>query len=226
MRTVSHAILESSALRNGPVVELGCGGCSFLQELAEKNSGNTVIGIDRNPAALATVRSFRSGKPPLAQADLHKLPFADDSLVGIIGLDSLDQRDVRLKTALIESRRVLKIGGTLLLRVSAYPWLYGEHDRAYGTGRRYSAKEIRAALRQTDFKIERLTHANFLMLIPAIIIRLAVMTNIASIETGLLPTRALRTTLTSVLRIEASVLRSVGLPAGLSLYALAKKENA
>jgi hypothetical protein len=64
------------------------------------------------------------------------------------------------------------------------------------------------------------------MLIPAIIIRLAVMTNIASIETGLLPTRALRTTLTSVLRIEASVLRSVGLPAGLSLYALAKKENA
>jgi SAM-dependent methyltransferase len=223
MRAVSHAILESGGVRDGPLLEVGCGGCTFLRELAEKNPRYTTLGIDRNPAALATVRLSRSGQPPLAQADLHNLPFADHSLAGVIGLDAFDQHGVHLKTALTESRRVLRTGGFLLLRVSAYPWLQSEHDRAFGTGRRCSAKEIRAALRQADLKIGRLTYANLLMLLPAIALRLAIMANLSSVEVQFSPARTLGAMLTAVLRAEAAVLRSVRFPAGLSIYALAQK---
>lgn len=226
MRAVSHAILESGAFRDGPLLEVGCGGCSFLRELSEKNRSRTVLGIDHNPAALSTVRAYCSGRLPLAQSHLHNLPFADDSLAAVIGLDTFDQQGVRLKTALSESRRVLKTGGILLLRVSAYPWLRGAHDRAFGTGRRYSAKEIHKALRQECFKIERITHANLLMLLPAIVLRLAFIANLVSVEAGFSPARALTAALTAVLRFEAAILRSVSFPAGLSLYALAQKDIA
>ncbi len=226
MRAVSHAILESSTLCDGPLLEVGCGGCAFLRELAKKHPRHPTLGIDSNQAALSTPRNSGSGQPPLAQADLHNLPFADNSLAGVIGLDAFDQQGVRLNTALIESRRVLTTGGVLLLRVSAYPWLRGEHDRAFGTERRYRAKEIRISLRQAGFKIGRLTHANLLMLLPAIALRLAVMANIASVEAGFSPARALRACLIIMLRAESTVLRSVGFPAGLSLYALAEKDAA
>ncbi len=223
MRSVSHAILESRALRDGAVLEVGCGGCTFLHEVAQKNPSRSIIGLDRNPAALAVGRLSSPAGLPLAQADLHKLPFADGSLAAVIGLDAFDQQGVRLQTALAESRRVLMIDGVLALRVSAYAWLRGEHDRAFGTAHRYSAKEVCTALRGADFRIERLTHANLCMLLPAIALRLAVMARLTSVEAGFSPARALSTALTAVLRAEATVLSSVGFPAGLSLYALARK---
>ena len=217
MRAVSHAILESGAFRDGPLLEVGCGGCTFLHELAENNRGHTVIGIDNNPAALSTMATSRSVRLPLAQSDLHNLPFADNSLAGVIGLDTF---------ALDESRRVLKTGGILLLRVSAYPWLRGAHDHAFGTGRRYSSKELHRTLRQEGFKIERITHANLLILLPAILLRLAFMAKLVSVEAGFSPARPLTAGLTTVLRFEAAILRSVSFPAGLSLYALAQKDIA
>jgi ubiquinone/menaquinone biosynthesis C-methylase UbiE len=223
MRAVSHAILESSVLPNGPLLEVGCGGCTFLRELAEKNPRYTTLGVDRNPAALAAGRASGSGRLSLAQADLHNLPFSDRSLAIVVGLDAFDQKGVCLQTALDESRRVLIFGGVMALRVSAYAWLRGEHDRAFGTGRRYSAKEIRAALHKADFAIERLTHANLLMLLPAIAMRVAVLVRLASVDAQLSPARALAVALTAVLRAEAAMLRSVGFPAGLSLYTLARK---
>jgi SAM-dependent methyltransferase len=223
MRAVSHAILESSVLPDGPLLEVGCGGCAFLRELADQNPRRIALGIDRNPAALSSVRASGAAQSPLAQADLHNLPFADRSLAIVIGLDAFDQQGVRLQTALVESRRVLMPGGILALRVSAYAWLRGEHDRAFGTGHRYSAKEIRTALRGAGFRIERLTHANLCMLLPAIVLRLAVMARIASVEGQFAPARPLAGSLTAVLRAEAAVLRSIGFPAGLSLYALARK---
>jgi hypothetical protein len=127
---------------------------------------------------------------------------------------------------MMESRRVLIAGGTLMIRVSAYPWLLGDHDRAFGTGRRYSAKEVCLALHDAGMKIERITHANLLMLLPAIILRLAVMAKITSVEAGFSPARAFRATLIAALQTEAKILRSLRLPAGLSLYAIAQKKAA
>ena len=226
MRAVSHAILESGAFRDGPLLEVGCGGCTFLRELAENNRGHTVLGIDNNLAALSTMAAPCSVRLPLAQSHLHNLPFADNSLAGVIGLDTFDQQGVRLKTALDESRRVLKTGGILMLRVSAYPWLRSAHDHAFGTGRRYSSKELHRTLRQEGFKIERITHANLLILLPAILLRLAFMAKLVSVEAGFSPARLLTAGLTAVLRFEAAILRSVSFPAGLSLYALAQKDIA
>ena len=226
MRAISHAILENGVLCDGPLLEVGCGGCAFLREITERHPLHLSLGIDSNPAAFSIPRNSGLRQPKLAQADLHSLPFSDNSLAGVIGLDAFDQQGVRLHTALLESRRVLTTGGILLLRVSAYPWLQGEHDRAFGTERRYKAKEISVSLRQAGFKIERITHANILMLLPAIALRLAIMANLASVEAGFSPARALRACLIGMLRAESVMLRLVKLPAGLSLYALAQKDDA
>lgn len=223
MRAISHSILANRTVCNGPRMEVGCGGGAFLREISESNHSDIAIGIDRNPAALEKARSLRTGETALAQADFHDLPFCNNSIACVIGLDAFDQQDVCLKSALIECRRVLKPTGILLLRVSAYSWLLSEHDQAFGTGRRYNVREISQSLLKAGFQIERLTHANILMLLPAIMLRIAVKANLASVESGFSSAQLLRTILIAVLRTEAAILRTVRLPAGLSIYALARK---
>ena len=91
----------------------------------------------------------------------------------VVALDVLDQARIDPTKALAEIRRVLRPGGLLLLRVSAYPWLLGPHDRAFGTARRYSRFALAATLVYAGLEPVRLTYANSLLLPVAVAARLA-----------------------------------------------------
>ncbi len=146
MRAISHALLGDELGNSGPILELGCGGGVFAQELATRRAPQRVFATDRLDAALA-VAQRTVDIVQLAQADLHDLPFATNTFSLVTALDVLDQRGVALICALKEIRRVLRPGGRLLMRVSAYRALEGPHDVAFNTGQRYSAAEITAACR-------------------------------------------------------------------------------
>ena len=156
-------------------------------------------------------------------ANIHRLPLCDDSCALVVGLDVLDQAGVDLPAALAEAWRVLKPGGWLLLRVSAYDWLASPHDQDFGTGRRYSGADFRQALKSGGWLIRRLTFANTVLLPLVAATRLAERRGWLSTGVGMEIPGILGQQLQRVLEAEARWLRRRSLPTGVSLYALAQK---
>lgn len=226
MRRISHAMLDGIGLPAGPLLEIGCGAGAFLTELIERFPERLIAGSDLHPLALERAALLAQARLSLMRADLHHLPLPPASCAAIIALDVFDQQEVDLKSALLESRRVLGSGGILMLRVSAFSWLQGPHELAYGTGQRFSAQTLRQALRETGLQILRMTYANSLLFGPGAAVRLlqrlGMMT--ASIQ-GFETAPPLNQYLTAILTAEARWLRQHDLPAGLSLYAVAGKPD-
>jgi ubiquinone/menaquinone biosynthesis C-methylase UbiE len=221
MRAITHALLSQINLSNAAILEIGCGGGAFLDGLTERYPTHTVIGADLNPVALNHAK--QDGKHIVLLSDLHQLPMPTEHFGTIIALDAFDQLGVNLSLALTEAERILQPDGLLLMRVSAYDWLRGPHDRAFGTGRRYNASELKQALMQANLNIVRFTYANSLLLLPAIIVRLAQQFGYGSVESQLEPSAPLNALFKRILLSEAKLLPYTSLPTGLSLYALAKK---
>lgn len=221
MRAITHALLAGQPLPEGAILEIGCGGGAFLRELALSHPQRPMLGVDLNPLALAHARA--GGVAQVARCDLHRLPLPAEQAALVVALDAFDQQGVDLLAALIESRRILRPGGLLLLRVSAYPWLQGPHDTAFGTGRRYSAEELCHTLAAANLSVERLTHANSLLLLPAIAVRLAQQGGHSAVDAQLAVHPLVNQLLKKILQVEAAWLNRMPLPAGLSLYALARK---
>lgn len=224
MRRISHALLDGVALPEGPLLELGCGAGVFLTELNGRFPERLVLGSDIHPLALAQAGQQAELGLPVAAADVHQLPFTDGLCAAIVALDVLDQQGVDLPSALRQCWRVLRIDGILLLRVSAYSWLQGPHDVAFGTGRRYTARQIERSLAGAGLHVERLTYANSLLFAPGAALRLlqklGLMADVAQ-ELSVAP--PLNGLLSRILAAEARWLRQRNLPAGLSVYALARK---
>jgi len=225
MRRVTHALLDGLAVAAGPVVELGCGAGVFAAELAERLPQQPVLGIDLRGEGLARTMEATQRTANLAflQADVHRLPLQAGASPLVVALDVLDQRGVDAGLALAQSWRLLRPGGWLLVRVSAYPWLWGPHDQRFGTAQRYRAPVLRQRLVRAGFQIVRLTYANTLLLPPAVLVRLAQRMGRLPVTLELDAGPRLNRSLRAMLAWEAVWLRRRNLPAGLSLYGLARK---
>ena len=221
MRAMTHAILDSVAIPDAPILEIGVGGGAFASELARRYPSHRVIGTDLNPVALqhASTTPIHS----VWQADLHQLPLPNNYCGAFVAMDVVDQKAVNLVAALREAKRVLVPEGLVILRVSAYDWLRGPHDVAFGTGRRYSAPEMRTALIEAGLQPVRLTYANSLLFLPAAAVRLSQREGHGEVEDQLETAAPLAWFFKTVLRSEAQLLRHMDAPFGLSLYAIAKK---
>lgn len=225
MRAISHGLLNGLPLPDGPILELGCGGGAFTAELAERFPQRLALGLDLHSSALATVadKAPAFGNLQVMGANIHRLPLRDDSCALVVGLDVLDQAGVDLPAALAEAGRILKPGGWLLMRVSAYHWLASPHDQNFGTGRRYSGADLRQSLEGGGWRVRRLTYANMLLLPLVAATRLAQRRGWLSTGAGLETHVVLSRQLQGVLEAEARWLHRRSLPAGVSLYALAQK---
>ncbi|MCB0228093.1 MAG: class I SAM-dependent methyltransferase [Anaerolineae bacterium] len=225
MRRVSHALLGGVVLQPGWIAEIGCGAGAFAAELAHRHPGRDVLAVDLHPAALAVASGRRAQQEHLyiAASDGQRLPLPDESCALVVTLDVLDQARIDPLLALREIRRVLKPGGWLLLRVSAYPWLLGPHDRAFGTARRYSRVALDTTLVRGGLDPVRMTFANSLLLPVAVVARLAQRRQWLPATAGLAGVGRLNSLLARVLGGEALWLRRQNLGWGLSLYALARR---
>lgn len=232
MRAVTASILTDLLPAKERILEIGCGSGIQLRQVSSRKPQALAVGTDLHPLALAhaqnqrtyTPRSVSSSLVQFVQSDLHHLPFTDDEFDFVVALDVFDQIGVQLRQALNESRRVLQPGGHLLVRVSAYAWLMGEHDRAFHTAQRYNRRALAPILVEAGFTIMRSTYANALFAPPVIGLRLvqrwAHLPHREQLYTNSLSNRLLA----AALQWEAIWLRSHNLPAGISLYLLARKE--
>jgi SAM-dependent methyltransferase len=98
--------------RGGRVLEAGCGSGVKLAHLAA--DGFDVYGVDFAVGALANlVRQVPSVRA--AGGDLAHLPFADGAFECVLSLGTLEHFEDGPQRALLEHRRILRTGGTLII---------------------------------------------------------------------------------------------------------------
>jgi SAM-dependent methyltransferase len=228
MRRVALAVLERAlAGRRGlRILDAGCGTGGTTLELQRFGD---VVGVDLAWEALEPARG--RGLRGLALASIEHLPFAPATFDVATSFEVVYHLGVGSDmSALGEIRRVLKPGGTFLLRVPAHDWLRGEHDRLGHTRHRYSRDEVMGKLGQAGFAVDRLSWANTLLFPPAVAKRLLERSNrdADSSETTAepdlwQPPAALNALLQSVVGVEAlAIPYGVPLPFGLSVLAVAR----
>jgi SAM-dependent methyltransferase len=141
------------------ILDAGCGTGGALAYLAPFGR---VTAIDLSPLALGYCRRRRLAR--LAQASVGQLPFAAGAFDLVTSFDVLYHRAVGdWRPALDELARVLRPGGRLLLRLPAYDWLRGRHDRVIHTAHRFTAGELAGALRAGGLEVEKVSYANTLL---------------------------------------------------------------
>ncbi|MFH5924443.1 class I SAM-dependent methyltransferase [Roseomonas xinghualingensis] len=151
-RAVHARLLDALAVRPGPVtlpvLDAGCGTGGFLRRLAE--GPRPAIGLDYNPAA-ASRAAAKSGLA-VAAGTINALPFPDNTFGAVISVDVLCHAAVDQPRALGELRRVLAPGGTLVLNLPAFTWMFSAHDVRVHNARRYTAATAAALLREAGFE--------------------------------------------------------------------------
>jgi SAM-dependent methyltransferase len=155
-RAIVQSMLSqlTSGLYTSPhILDVGCGTGGNLTLL--RRFGRA-FGLDPEPRALSLCQQRESGL--LVQGSATDLPFANDSMDIITALDVLEHLDDDVG-ALAEMRRVLRPGGSLLVTVPAYPWLWSEHDEALHHKRRYVARELRNKIEGAGLYVIELSHA-------------------------------------------------------------------
>ena len=129
-----HAALQLAQVEPGkPVADLGCGYGRHLRELLQY--GHRAAGVDRSALLLSEARAEAPGAA-LVRADLRALPFHQGSLAAAFCFYSSmflgSEEDAAV--ALVESGRVLRAGGTLVLttdnpvRLAKEPDVKTEHE--------------------------------------------------------------------------------------------------
>ena len=225
MRAITAAILDAvySERRDLQILDAGCGTGGnglFLRRYG------WVVGIDLAPEAISLGGPRLPGR--LARGSVLDIPFADASFDLVTSFDVLYHRAVpNEERALGEMWRVLRPGGRLLIRVPAYEFLRGKHDRAVHTRRRYTAGQAQALLQAGGFTVERHSYINSLLFPLPLAQRLleSALPELERRESDLtLPAPLLNEALRWPMAAEAAWLaRGRSFPIGLSVVCLARK---
>lgn len=225
MRRIVHNFLQPQVKKQGGaplrVLDAGCGTGGSLKLLERYGQ---VTAFDFYPRAAELYTTRQRGRICVASADA--VPFADGSFDLVTAFDLVCQLPApQDETALREMARVLRPGGSLLVRVPAFQALYGPHDVTLHTQHRYSVGEMADMIERAGMKLVQTTYANTILFPVAVARRLfAKVSGKAADESDVRPVpEPLNMALTAVLSAEAEIIKHTRLPFGLSVIALATK---
>jgi SAM-dependent methyltransferase len=137
-----HAALQvaADAFRDVSVVDIGCGVGRLTRELVRRGARD-VVGVDISEAALCIARQRTAEGPFNARfewADAQSLPWSDESFDVAFCCETIEHV-LDPVTVLTEARRVLVLGGVLILTTPNYLGALGIRRMGYRlVGRPYS----------------------------------------------------------------------------------------
>ena len=157
MRRIAASLL-GDRLDGGSVLDAGRGTGGFLAWAAETRAFDRLCGVDISPEAIALAQAAVP-EAELHVAPLDRLPFGDSEFEVAVSLDVLQHvHEDLLDRGLRELRRVLRPGGTLLVRTNGGRRARRERE----DWRAYDAATLASDLRRAGFSVRRITHANAL----------------------------------------------------------------
>jgi SAM-dependent methyltransferase len=147
------------AVRDGPILDAGCGTGGFLARL---DPARPAFGLEWHLPA-ARIAAAKSGYP-VAQGSVNEMPFGEGVFGTVIAADVLCHAAVDPVTALAEVKRVLRPGGRLIVNMPAFRSLMSAHDTRVHNARRMTAGETRAMLAEAGFRVLSARYWNGLLL--------------------------------------------------------------
>lgn len=224
MAKITRAILDRylSPTNSMQILDAGCGtGAAMATYLANYGS---VTGLDLSLLGLRYCRERNLS--PLIQASIEQLTIRSASFHLITSFDVLYSVS-NDSQAMNEFFRILEPGGHLLVRLPAYDWLRGSHDKTVHTIRRYTIHKVKRLLANSSFQTIHLTYANTFLFPFAVMKRLSESIWPATTNSSDLSFNVgfFNGILKKILESEALLASSIGLPYGLSIFALAQKPS-
>ncbi len=187
----------------------------------------TTVLADFEPMALDVARHDHDrGHGLLAvQADMNRLPFADQTFDAVLCVTALCHRMNPDPGAIVRDfARITKPGGVVCLWEPGVRRLRRGHDEVTHTGRRFSVGDMREMATDADLHVERATGAYSFLVPPAALIGLFERPADARSDVGRNET-GLGGVFPAMARLERRVLRRIDLPVGLSAIVVATKAD-
>jgi SAM-dependent methyltransferase len=211
------------------VLDVGCGAGNMIHHLARYGP---VMGVDSygKPLTVAHGRGYI-----VSQGRGEDLPFPDSSFDIVAALDTIEH--VQDEAAILRNlARVVRPGGLLALTGPAFMALWSRNDEVNHHYRRYTLGELRRKLAAHGFRVRRAGYNNFFLfpLAAALILlrrRTGAAPDLAAPDTDadayqveMEPASPLMNAVLSLVgRVEAALLRYVGLPWGTGFLCIAEK---
>jgi SAM-dependent methyltransferase len=218
-RSVLERVIEDLRLpARARILDAGCGSGRNMVEFARHG---TVTGIELSHTSVRLAREREAGE--VVEGSVLEMPFEAGTFELAASLDVIEHLQDDL-LALRELRRVVAPGGTLLVTVPAYQWLWSGHDEINHHHRRYTRRSLQSVGEQAGWQQVRTTYFNSLLLPAAILLRVLDRFSRKTTESSLdlwVPPAPLNWLLERPLSIEATLIGRGGrIPAGLSLLAV------
>jgi SAM-dependent methyltransferase len=218
-RILDSVIRRVDLPANARILELGSGTGGNLAMLAQFGR---VTAVEMNETARAIskargiIQDIRAGCLP-DEAPLGGEMF---DLIGLFDvLEHIEEDDAALGVI----RRHLAPGGSFIVMVPAYAWMWSAHDEAAHHKRRYAKAQLQAKLRAAGFVITRLSYLNTLLFPLAVVVRLASrLLNQSKASGNTTPPFIVNEVFARVFGVESRLLAWADLPFGLSLLAIAR----
>jgi SAM-dependent methyltransferase len=200
------------------ILDVGCGTGANLEMLSEFGAAE---GVDVSAEALSFCQARGLRNVKLGEAE--HLPYEAGAFDLVTGLDVVEHLDDD-RAGLREMARVLRPGGRALLFVPAFMFLWGVQDDISNHRRRYTLPELRRAVRESGFEVERASYVNLSFFAPILLGRLIMrVTRLRPESENNLTIGVLNGVLGRILGAESSILRHVNLPFGVSVICVARR---
>ncbi|MBU1879321.1 MAG: class I SAM-dependent methyltransferase, partial [Chloroflexi bacterium] len=211
------------------VLDAGCGAGNMIHHLARYGP---VVGLDNNykPLMVARGRGY-----DVSQGSGEAVPFPDGAFDIVAALDTIEHIEDE-DAVLRECARAIRPGGLLVLTGPAFMFLWSQNDEVNHHYRRYTVGELKKKLARHGFRVRRAGYNNFFLFpLAAALILLrrwsgkapelaAPDTDKDAYQVEMEPASPLMNTVLSVVgRVEAAILRHVGLPWGTGFLLIAEK---
>lgn len=202
------------------ILDVGCGTGANLEMLADFGE---VEGVDVSTEALDFCQT--RGLQNVRQGEAERLPYEDNSFDLVTGLDVVEHLDNDV-AGLQEMRRVLRPGGRALIFVPAFMFLWGVQDDISNHRRRYTLASLEKVVRQAGLEVERATYANITFFTPILLGRLLMrVTGFRPASENNITVGFLNGVLGRIFGVEASLLRHVSFPFGVSIICVARRPD-
>lgn len=221
-RKIIRSFLER-IVRSGPaaplqILDVGCGTGANLEMLSEFGAAE---GVDVSPEALSFCQARGLVNVKLGEAE--HLPYEAGSFDLVTGLDVVEHLDDD-RAGLGEMARVLRPGGRALLFVPAFMFLWGVQDDISNHRRRYTLNELKRAVRESGFEVERASYVNLSFFAPILLGRLIMrITGLRPESENNITIGFLNGVLGKLLGAESVPLRYLNFPFGVSIICVARK---
>jgi SAM-dependent methyltransferase len=177
-------------------------------------------GVDVSPDALQFCRERGLENVKLGAAE--DLPCDDGTFDLVTALDVVEHLDDDVG-GLREMRRVLRPSGRVLIFVPTFMWLWGVQDDVSHHRRRYTLPELRRAMTEAGFEVERTTYANITFLPPVFLVRHFMRITGLKVDTeARINIPAFNRIFATILGAESTFLRFMNFPVGVSGICVAR----